>query len=724
MESQENTYLRKLTVVLCRGKGKVSDLLHRYLEFPVKDCIFEDIHRDGCTFGVVYCPFDYLTRHLLDSDGLNVDDPDFGALHTRQPFLFSVEQQGEPSTADSVGLLFEDTLRSCNAFFLKSGSLCGILSRPIVFTLSAEDGEKLAIYISTRSARSFACIPILTQGVAMAPIAPRDGHMQDARARAPVSPPRRQEEVQEPFHELAQRASEVSLEDSPEPVLKRIYIFHDAENCFIPNDRSIDGTLLYSTVKRQIIGAFCRANRLPLHSIDEDRVDVKWEFHLSEARGAAREYRNARAIEALIDMGVKQINTGEKRGSVDREIHDSLVDMIDHLRPGIAVALISGDRDFSRSLARLKTKGCTPILIHTESARDGLLANAIPCAQSWETIVDGCENPSRQGFPQGEDQRGRIGRGQGPQRGREQGRPLAEDQRGRMGRGQGPQRGREQGRPLAEDQRGRMGEAPQRGAREQGRPLRDENFGQPVGGSEHGRSEKVILRDFAVAYPVYNFLKSFGLRRVNTELASIYHKLYCEVKEVADARGAPSPVAILTLADGDGVLSSRVEQQANYFLESYLSRLVKDTVVVESNLRNMKGHLRVQPPVVSLSNEHEISVHAYSKFKTSLYTPVLPLSWNEGELARYVYERFHVEPETLHMSSSMTRKSAIINLPPRCEKEAAIMKKSSPHAIGGVTIIFKTNSRVPYTVEVIYDPMYTNPSQVEQMHHCISTFLL
>jgi len=179
----------------------------------------------------------------------------------------------------------------------------------------------------------------------------------------------------------------------------RVFIFHDAENCYIPNDDHINGSQLYVEVVKRALTLYMQGmhgRAVPPGAIDVNAVPVRWTLVLR--RDPSNPFHVAETtLDQLIVRGVSHVTPVAERRSVDTAINEGLFDVADAYgshpaRGRMLVVLLSSDNDFVAALRRLRNDGFACAAIHrgnvTNSLRDILRIGSYPMdAGCWDDLV-------------------------------------------------------------------------------------------------------------------------------------------------------------------------------------------------------------------------------------------------------------------------------------------------------------------------------------------------
>ena len=182
-------------------------------------------------------------------------------------------------------------------------------------------------------------------------------------------------------HELFRAAAEAesaAAAAAAEPAqaganVKKLTVFHDAENCYIGKPRGPvdDGTLAYNIVSA--VKGLAKAE-----GWEGNAEDMDWQLflHHAEQLGA---HPTKLTLTELSTLGVDHIDPGSKQGSVDMKMKDKMRQFIEshcwgneeHL-----VAVLSGDKDFLSEIRLLQDRGFRTIVCHPAQVASAFLRQA------------------------------------------------------------------------------------------------------------------------------------------------------------------------------------------------------------------------------------------------------------------------------------------------------------------------------------------------------------
>eukprot|EP00301_Raphidiophrys_heterophryoidea_P007309 c12843_g1_i1.p1 GENE.c12843_g1_i1~~c12843_g1_i1.p1 ORF type:complete len:1359 (-),score=353.68 c12843_g1_i1:1047-5021(-) len=185
----------------------------------------------------------------------------------------------------------------------------------------------------------------------------------------------------------------------------RIAIIHDAENCHIPFDASINGSSLYDTVVREIVSLITGA---PCHrGTDLGAIDVDWKLYNSPA--TPRIYcPHDVTLEALKIRGVMHISAPTKKGSVDFMVIDEMQRYLNNHKDDrrqkkekSVLAILSGDRDNSTLIRNLRSEKIIVVCLHSTSLNKAFLDMFDPklVRGNWNQLVESAKGGSSRNFP-------------------------------------------------------------------------------------------------------------------------------------------------------------------------------------------------------------------------------------------------------------------------------------------------------------------------------------
>ena len=176
--------------------------------------------------------------------------------------------------------------------------------------------------------------------------------------------------------------------------LERIVIFHDAENCYIPNDTNIDGARVYNDTVDKVIEL--AQSGFPGGVVPRHSLLVTWKFVLNRIKGN-RFQPSEPTFKDLKVQGLEHLTALEKKDGVDNEIKSLIQSAVKSVKAeGTVIALLSGDIDYATEIRALKRAGFRVVLLHRGNCNRGIVSLVNSCweqgehtSDQWDSIIAG-----------------------------------------------------------------------------------------------------------------------------------------------------------------------------------------------------------------------------------------------------------------------------------------------------------------------------------------------
>jgi hypothetical protein len=169
--------------------------------------------------------------------------------------------------------------------------------------------------------------------------------------------------------------------------VKKIHIFHDAENCYLSNAFTLDANKLVSNTLASIrAAAECSSF-----------TDFEWRMFLNRYNPDEKNTPRpsflpaATKRDALLQEGITIIDCGRKQGAVDMHLKEQLGTFVDDTESPTSrlVVIISGDTDFAGEYRKLKSARFPCMMLHRECLNTVAGLEAVPdfVCPEWDRIV-------------------------------------------------------------------------------------------------------------------------------------------------------------------------------------------------------------------------------------------------------------------------------------------------------------------------------------------------
>ena len=176
--------------------------------------------------------------------------------------------------------------------------------------------------------------------------------------------------------------------------LKRIIIFHDAENCYIPNDTNIDGARVYTDTVDKVIEL--AQSGFPGGVAPRHSLSITWKFVLNRIKGN-RFQPSEQTFKDLKVQGLEHLTALEKKDGVDNEIKSLIRSAMESERPEeTVIALLSGDIDYAAEIRSLIKAGFRVVLLHKGNCNRGIVSlvngsweHGEHTSNQWDSIIAG-----------------------------------------------------------------------------------------------------------------------------------------------------------------------------------------------------------------------------------------------------------------------------------------------------------------------------------------------
>ena len=168
--------------------------------------------------------------------------------------------------------------------------------------------------------------------------------------------------------------------DDDDDLPASIHIFHDSENCYVPNDPRIDGALLYDNVVQEILRLYLPAERASgIAHRDIGALLVQWRFVVRRMVSSNPYCIHTTTFDQLQDRGVEGVLARNKDGSVDVKLKELMQQFLEDnrmvsksARRRMVVAILAGDRDYTPEIKQLRRAGFVCVILHRGEATNGV----------------------------------------------------------------------------------------------------------------------------------------------------------------------------------------------------------------------------------------------------------------------------------------------------------------------------------------------------------------